>query len=177
LVAVIDTHLGELTVASYHPHPKRDAVEKAADFARLVSGLTGPLIMSGDFNCISPEDPIDRDALTEAFRTFSRNPEAVLDQFVESGRRVFAALRDLGLTDAIPATGRRYSIPTDLINLDKSSGIRIDHILANEAIEIVDGRVVHSAACDQASDHYPVMLDFRIRRRQITAEPDAMPQG
>jgi hypothetical protein len=35
--------------------------------------------------------------------------------------------------------GRHDFIPTDLISLDKSSGIRIDHILANDGIEVVTG--------------------------------------
>ena len=41
-----------------------------------------------------------------------------------------------GLTDAVPLAGWRYSIPTDLTNLDKTSGIRIDHVLANNWIEV-----------------------------------------
>jgi endonuclease/exonuclease/phosphatase family metal-dependent hydrolase len=76
---------------------------------------------------------------------------------------VFGALGKHGLKDAIPLAGRRYSIPTDLISLDKSSGMRIDHILANEGIEVVAGEVVHSTATNLASDHHPVVLEFLIR--------------
>jgi endonuclease/exonuclease/phosphatase family metal-dependent hydrolase len=68
----------------------------------------------------------------------------------------------LGLTDAIPSAGRRYSIPTDLISADKSSGMRIDHIFANKSIEVVDGEVVHNAASNRASDHHPVKVAFRV---------------
>jgi endonuclease/exonuclease/phosphatase family metal-dependent hydrolase len=75
-------------------------------------------------------------------------------------------LGELGLKDAIPPTGRRYSIPTDLINTDKSSAMRIDHILANDAIEVVVGEVVHSAASNRASDHHPVLVEFRLRRME-----------
>lgn len=163
LTAVIETPAGPLTVASYHPHPAREPESKAADFAQLVTGLTGPLIVGGDLNCISPEDAIDRETLIEAFRKFHGDATKAVDQFIESGRLVFASLGRQGLHDAIPPTGRRYSIPTDLINLDKSSGIRIDHILANDAIEVIAGEVVHSEAANRASDHHPVMLEFRIR--------------
>ena len=89
-------------------------------------------------------------------------PEWAVDQFIESGKLVFARLKNLGFTDAIPRLGQRYSIPTDLINPNKDSAIRIDHILANRSIEIVAGEVVHSPATNIASDHHPVMLDFRI---------------
>lgn len=163
LTAVIDTPAGQLTVASYHPHPHRHPENKAIDFTRLVAGVTGPLIVCGDLNCISPEDAVDRGQLVEAFRVFSSDAEKTADRFIESGRLVFDSLGRLGLKDAIPPAGRRYSIPTDLINADKSSGIRIDHILANAAIEVVTGEVVHSPASNCASDHHPVMLEFRIR--------------
>jgi exodeoxyribonuclease III len=59
LVAVIDMPVGELTVASYHPPPNRNPTDKAADFVRLVADLSGPLIVCGDFNCVSHEDAIE----------------------------------------------------------------------------------------------------------------------
>jgi endonuclease/exonuclease/phosphatase family metal-dependent hydrolase len=165
LSAVIATPMGELAVASYHPHPKRYPENKAYDFKELIAGLTGPLIVCGDLNCINPEDMIDRSAMIAGFRRFSANPEVTVDQFVESGRAVFAALSRLYLEDAVPPPGRRYSIPTDLLSLDKSSAMRIDHILANSGIEIISGEVVHSPASNRASDHYPVMVEFRLEWR------------
>ena len=41
--------------------------------------------------------------------------------------------------------------------------MRIDHILANDGIEVVAGEVVHSTATNLASDHHPVVLEFLIR--------------
>jgi len=76
---------------------------------------------------------------------------------------VFAALNKLGLNDAVPRLGRRFSIPTDLLSLDKSSAMRIDHVLANQRIEIVSGEVVHSPASNRSSDHHPVTVEFRVR--------------
>ena len=164
LIATIETTAGPLTVASYHPHPQRLPENKALDFGRLVAGLTGPVIICGDFNCISPEDPIDRRQLVEAFRSFSTSAEAAVERFIDSGKQVFDTLGKLGFKDAIPPAGRRYSIPTDLINRDKSSAMRIDHVLANDGIEVVGGEVVQTAASNCASDHHPVTLDFRIRQ-------------
>ena len=163
LTAVIDTPTGPLTVASYHPHPHRYPENKALDLTQLVAGVSGPLIVCGDLNCISPEDAVDRARLITAFRSFSSDAERAVQQFIDSGELVFAGLAKLGLKDAIPPAGRRYSIPTDLINVDKSSGIRIDHILTNEGIEVITGEVVHSPASNRASDHHPVLLEFRIR--------------
>ena len=105
LVAVIDSPIGQLTVASYHPHPSREPEDKAADFVRLVADLTDhPLIVCGDLNCVSPEDTIDRQAMVAAFRRFAPNPEAAVSQFIESGRHVFSALGRLGLRSCSPGT-------------------------------------------------------------------------
>ena len=168
LVAVIAVPIGEVTVASYHPHPSRHPDEKASDFVRMVADVAGPMIVCGDLNCISPDDATDRGMLIAAFRTFSSEAEMVVERFLESGRQVFAALRELGLEDAVPPTGRRYSIPTDLINTDKSSAMRIDHVLANDAVEVLNGEVVHSAASNRASDHHPVLVEFRITGIEVS---------
>ena len=162
LTAAITTPIGTLHVASYHPHPLRHPENKALDFVAMVTALQGPLLVCGDLNCISPEDVVDRAQLIEAFRSFASDPELSVDRFIESGKQVFSRLAEFGLRDAIPKSGRRYSIPTDLINLDKSSGMRIDHVLANDAIEVVGGEVIHNAASNRASDHHPVMLEFRL---------------
>ncbi len=162
LIATIDTPSGGLTVASYHPHPARYPVNKARDFTRLVTGLIGPLIVCGDMNCVSPEDEVERAAMIEAFKRFSETPEESVDRFIKSGISVFGALAEIGLNDAIPHAGRRYTIPTDLISADKSSAMRIDHIFANDQIEIVSGEIIHSADSNRASDHHPVMLEFRL---------------
>ncbi len=153
---------GRFTVASYHPHPHRYPDNKALDFARMIAGVTGPLILCGDLNCINPEDKPDRTALIEAFRNFTSAAETAVDTLIESGRMVFGALGECGLRDAIPPAGRRYTMPTDLANLNKGSAIRIDHILVNRGIEVVDGAVVHSDASNRASDHHPVMIEFRV---------------
>ena len=162
LVARLQTPQGPLTVASYHPHPSREPALKGRDFTRLVQGLRGPLIVGGDMNCLHPEDGPDRNALVEAFRAFSDEPEASVDRFIDSGVQVFEALAALGLRDAVPAAGRRYTIPTDLLRSDKASAMRIDHILCNDAVRVVGGEVVHSAASNRASDHHPVMVDFEL---------------
>jgi endonuclease/exonuclease/phosphatase family metal-dependent hydrolase len=162
LCAVIATEEGELTVASYHPHPRRSPANKAKDFRALVENVTGPLIVCGDFNGISPEDAIDRARLVESFGAFTNEAEVAVDRFIESGKLVFRALEALGLRDAVPLAGRAYTMPTDLINRDKRSAIRIDHILVNEKIKILGGRVVQSAGSNRASDHHPVMIEFLI---------------
>jgi endonuclease/exonuclease/phosphatase family metal-dependent hydrolase len=163
LTALIDSPAGRFTVASYHPHPHRYPDNKARDFARMIAEVRGPLILGGDLNCINPDDGVDRAALIAAFARFTPTAETTVDRMIESGRLVFGALTELGLRDAVPPAGRRYSMPTDLLNPDKRSAVRIDHILVNDAIDVLGGEVVHSPASNRASDHHPVMIEFRLR--------------
>ena len=100
--------------------------------------------------------------MVDAFGRFSETPSETLDRFIESGERVFKRLSEFGLKDAVPVSGRRYSIPTNLITTNKDSAIRIDHVLANEEIIVVGGEVVHSCHSNKASDHHPVMVDFHL---------------
>lgn len=162
LLVVIATPFGPLTVATYHPHPHRKPAHKADDFARLVAEIDGPAMVCGDLNCINPDDNVDREALTEAFRSFSKDAEGDVRRFIESGELVFRRLAQHGLHDAMPLAGRRHSMPTDLANTNKSSAMRIDHVLCNALIEIDAGEVVHSDLTNRASDHHPVTVDFRM---------------
>ena len=163
LIARVATPEGPVTIASYHPHPNRFPIHKAEDFSRLVEGLDGPVVLGGDFNCIHPEDQLDHDLLISGFRRFSDRPADALGQFVESGQHVFSTLADHGFEDAIPMDKRRYTIPTDLISTDKSSAIRIDHILANSRVEILDGEIIQDRDSNRASDHHPVKIEFRLK--------------
>jgi len=162
LIVRLDVHGRELTVASYHPHPHRWPGNKALDFVRLLESLRGPRLLAGDLNCVHPDDEPDREALVAAFRRFSEEPEAAVDRFVDSGRLVFGVLERMGLRDAVPPAGRRYTIPTDLLSVDKRSAMRIDHVFASDEIAVLGGEVVQGGATERASDHYPVQVDFRV---------------
>ena len=162
LIADIETPLGLLTVATYHPHPWRAAAHKADDFVRLIADISGPAVVCGDFNAICPEDALDRPAMLSAFRRFSPEPEETLERFIRSGEQVFDALGRLGFADAVPLAGRRFSIPTDLISTMKDSGMRIDHVVVSSDIRVIAGGVLQSAASNRASDHHPVWIEFEV---------------
>jgi exodeoxyribonuclease III len=153
---------GEVTVASYHPHPGREPGHKAADFAALIDGVAGALVLCGDFNAVSPEDAPDEARLLQGFRRFSPEPEAALARFLASGSAVFALLARHGLRDAIPPEGRRYSMPTDLRSADKDAAMRLDHIFVSGEVAVRHGEVLHHALSQLASDHHPVIADLAL---------------
>jgi endonuclease/exonuclease/phosphatase family metal-dependent hydrolase len=140
---------------------------KAQDFACLLARVPRdmPLIVAGDFNAIAPADQPDLDAMEKTFAPFSRDPRASADRFIQAGRQVFPMLESLGLRDGVPAANRGYSIPTDVLSTDKSSGMRIDHAWVNQHVRIRSARIIRDALTNKASDHYPLLLDLDLLGR------------
>jgi endonuclease/exonuclease/phosphatase family metal-dependent hydrolase len=150
-----------LNVATYHPHPGRYPSNKAGDYSSLLSpNLDRALVVCGDFNSISPDDQPDEIALTKAFSRFSSQPASDLARFTDGGRKVFEALKKLDLRDAMDVGDRKFTMPTDMISLDKTSAMRIDHIWVNPLCEVIKSSVIHHPLADLASDHYPVMAEI-----------------
>lgn len=148
----------QLEVATYHPHPDRRPFKKAEDFTELLgrAPLDHPFLIAGDFNAISPVDQPDLTSLAAGFARFSKDPERSASRFIESGKAIFPVLHAHGLREAVPESGRQFSIPTDLISLDKGSAMRLDHVWVNGHLEVRGAAVVHHPAAGQGSDHYPV---------------------
>ena len=149
-----------LTVCTYHPHPSRRPHMRAGDYRAMLAGLSGPLVLCGDFNALDPADGDDRAALEESFRRFSSAPERDVARFFEGGEAIFGAMDEFGLRDALPASGRRHTIPTDLLSLDKASAMRLDHIRINRDVCAAGGEVIEDADAELASDHRPVVADL-----------------
>jgi endonuclease/exonuclease/phosphatase family metal-dependent hydrolase len=164
LVATLATPEGELRLATYHPHPGRRSFMRATDFETTLSALgTGrPAIISGDFNAVMPRDNPDRAALIEGFRRFTLpdEVEAAVDRFIVSGGAIAEVLGRHGFRDLVD--DRAHTIPSDFLSLDKGSAMRIDHVFGNDGIRNSNGIVVRHAQAEWASDHRPVLVDFRI---------------
>ena len=164
LLAEIATPQGVVCVATYHPHPSRWPVNKSQDFVDVAALSTPgkPLFLCGDFNAISPEDQPDRDRLALAFARFAKDPVASSARFVDGGRAVFPRLVEAGLRDAIPSDSRGHTMPTRLVSEVDDSRMRIDHVWVNRQVLVQAARVCHDPLADQASDHYPLIVEFSL---------------
>ena len=88
-----------------------------------------------------------------------RDPAIVLGDFNAVPRsrayaRLAARLRDA--QRACPALRPRPTFPTPLPFL------RIDHVFVSRSIEVLGVEVVRTAAARVASDHLPLLVDFRV---------------
>jgi endonuclease/exonuclease/phosphatase family metal-dependent hydrolase len=69
----------------------------------------------------------------------------------------------------LEAAGFRHALPADAGGTfhrftGRRDGVRIDHILVNDRVEVIAARVVYSDAGERlASDHWPVMADLALR--------------
>ena len=164
LMAVLDVDGQPLQVATYHPHPSRYPNNKAQDYLDIVRRADPalPLVLGGDFNAISPDDHPDHQALSRGFARFSKQPEIDSARFIDAGKVIFPALSEQGMRDALPQEGRAATMPTHLISENQESAMRLDHIWVNDKVQVQGGRVLLQAETDQASDHYPVLVDLSI---------------
>jgi endonuclease/exonuclease/phosphatase family metal-dependent hydrolase len=119
-----------------------------------------PTLLCGDMNCVNPLDLPSRQRLVNGFSNFSKTPEKDVLRFLEGGEAIFSALETVGFRDAMPKSGRHYSIPTDLLNSNKITAMRLDHMFANTLIQVVGGTVVEDQDAEWASDHRPLYLDI-----------------
>jgi endonuclease/exonuclease/phosphatase family metal-dependent hydrolase len=162
LLAHIDLPQGPIVVATYHPHPSRWPHHKAEDFLQ-VAGQCPPgagLVLCGDFNAISPEDHPDHRALTAAFSRFSKRPGPDSARFIDSGQSIFPMLSAAGLRDAFLPGRRSHTMPTRLISTNEDGRMRIDHAWVNDHVLVQSAQVCHDPLADQASDHYPLVLEL-----------------
>lgn len=164
VVVNLETPMGPLCVSTYHPHPSRRAHLKAEDLLSVVrvSQTNGalPTLICGDMNCVNPEDLPNQQRLLTGFANFSKNPEKDVMRFLEGGEAIFPSLADVGFQDAMPKSGRHYTIPTDLLNANKSTAMRLDHVFANSLVTVKSGTVVENPEVEWASDHRPLYLDI-----------------
>ena len=162
---MVEPPAGEpLWVGTYHPHPARrphKRAEDVRDFLTLLDGQRG--VLCGDLNAISPEDAPDEAQLARNMLHFKTPDEArrTAAFMVEAGRALFDdVLPALGWKDAIPPPGRRISLPTALKRRPGDVGLRIDHALVSPGVAVREARVLHDPDADEASDHYPLLLDL-----------------
>lgn len=86
--------------------------------------------------------------------------DVLVDRFVDGAAAVFPAPAAFGFRDAVPPEGSRATMPTSLVSADKSSAMRIDHVLLGPGVSALLGEEARHPAAEMASDHRPVWADI-----------------
>lgn len=146
-----------------HPHPDLSENEKAELLTNMVLREKECYLLVGDFNALSNEDAYNREQLIGAFtRIIGRAAYQKVPDMLRCA--AIKAVRSAGLTDTFRAIHKEfnYTIPTDLLSKDKSSGIRIDYIFCSPDFKIRNAYIVKNRFTEQASDHYPVVAVLEL---------------
>jgi len=143
-----------------HPHPTLGEDARNKFITHVLSGLKKPYILMGDFNAISPEDKYDRKKLLEGFSRFDSNYKEVVEDFLK--RKSIRRVLDSGLKDTLNSQKWKFTVPTDMLNKNKDSGLRLDFIFCSNDFKIIDSGIIVNEFTNVASDHYPVFAILEI---------------
>ncbi len=131
LKAQIDVKGETINVGVTHQAPKVKGNEKEEFFEKHLKDFQIPYILAGDFNSISPQDPYDRTKLIRGFKTFTKEPEKVVDAMLNDPTIPY--LLSQGLIDTYRQRRQSFgfTVPTDSLSSNKDSGIRLDYIFCS----------------------------------------------
>ncbi len=160
LAVYIVTDQGEMVIFNTHLSPyKEDDRIKEIDQLLEVAKQNGNVVVAGDFNSLSIDDnyPVD---IVENFN------ERQINKFTTEGQLrfdVMSTLRASGMIDC----GNDKKIPTAPTKANKdpeheSVQLRLDYIFVSESLKtrVKDFQVLKTTETDQASDHYPLLLNL-----------------
>jgi exodeoxyribonuclease III len=135
------------------------------------------VMVMGDFNANSPDDHALLQAQPERLRK-ARESDAAQEHvknlrndqfdFTVMQRFMDAGLEDTALPYLEQSRFERWTLPTGIWSEAKDAppigGARIDFILASPrlASHAISGFVTRQGVVNQTSDHYPVIVDFRV---------------
>lgn len=119
-------------------------------------------ILTGDFNSLSSDDEYDKKEMVEAWSKFEKNAKKVIKEMLK--RDAVRFVLSSGLVDTYKSKNNLFdfSIPTDFLSKDKSSGIRIDYIFCSKEFNVLDSGIIKNNLTEEASDHYPIFAVLEI---------------
>jgi exodeoxyribonuclease-3 len=159
---VLDTHL-----CPDSPDTRLREAQNLASYASKGEHV----LMAGDLNSL---DPYGNHA-----DSLARMPDHYRSRYVLPGMktvpdtRVTRTLENAGFVDLGHRHGEEdFTIPTKLPVYGSEFGkLRLDYVYATEplASTATDVRVIRTNTTDQASDHYPIVVDFALAHSQVAA--------
>lgn len=162
LVALLDTELGLLSIASLHLTPysedlRHPEIDRIINFQKNYENR----ILMGDMNSLSKHDTYN----PEMIKQFNKSQRK---KFTTHGQFRFDAIEKIlsvGYYDtALPlGKNKEYTVPT-VINKDPSHAkMRLDYIFVSQPLlsHVTDHAVIKSDVTNKASDHYPVAVELQ----------------
>ncbi len=146
------------TIDVVHPSYSVDDQEKISTLRPLIVNRQNPYLLTGDFNTIHPEDKYDWNMVLLGLQQSFSSEKA--SWIVENWRKaeLVSWLLKQGLEDAFPLGCREPTCP----NRKKQSAVRMDFCFTSLDLKVLEAYVLKNEDTDIASDHYPIVVKFKI---------------
>lgn len=162
LISVIETELGEISVASLHLTPyTEDLRHPEIDLILNYQSKFENKILMGDMNSLSPND----DYSPEMVANFN---DMQMKKFTTDGKLRFDAIGKIlskGYIDSAVKLGKNkeHTAPTAINEHSAHSDMRLDYVFVSESLVpyLQNYRVVKNELTERASDHYPVIVELQ----------------
>ncbi|HVA97027.1 MAG TPA: endonuclease/exonuclease/phosphatase family protein [Candidatus Acidoferrales bacterium] len=162
LITLIDTDLGELSVASLHLTPyAEDLRHPEIDLIIKAQKQYENRILMGDMNSLSQSDNYD----SQIIQQFT---VAQLKKFTTDTQIRFDAINKIlsvGYYDVAKELekNKENTVPTPTSKDTSHSQMRLDYIFISDSLlpHLKDYSVVKNKITDKASDHYPIIAELK----------------
>lgn len=153
----------EISIDTIHPSPQLSKKENMKFLKRVTKGKNGNYILVGDFNVASPEDKYDKKKLIKNFEEFlGKKAKSTVDKILDKKTVNTILKNDLIDTYKFLNKDFDFTIPTDDLSKDKSTGIRMDYIFCSNDFKILESGIIKNEFSEKGSDHYPIYAILEI---------------
>jgi endonuclease/exonuclease/phosphatase family metal-dependent hydrolase len=151
-----------LDVVHISPIPYLSSKKQESFIKKVLKNKKKNYLLSGDFNSLSPLDEYDEIEMIGAWSKFEKNAEKTIKEMLKRDAVKFVLSKGLIDTHRTKNKVIDFSIPTDFLSKDKSSGIRIDYIFCSEEFKVLNSGIIKNRFTEEASDHYPIFAELEI---------------
>jgi endonuclease/exonuclease/phosphatase family metal-dependent hydrolase len=152
-----------LDVTHISPIPCLDNSGQRKEVRRFLRWRKKNYILTGDFNSLSPSDDYNEKKLIHSWSKFEKTAETLIPEMLK--RDAVRAVLKKGLVDTFKEKNKTwdFSIPTNFLSKDKTSGIRIDYIFCSKDFNVLKSGIIKNKSSEQASDHYPTYAVLELK--------------
>lgn len=148
-----------------HPHPSLSEEEKERFIGGVLRDFKTPYILVGDLNVCSFKDNYSKKEMIEGFSKISKYAEKIVSNLLsfETTKKI----ESFKLIDTYKKIHKKednvnFTVPTDLLSKDKSTGMRCDFIFCSKNFQVIESEIIKNKLTESASDHYPIYSILKI---------------
>lgn len=158
----LDKKIINLDLAHIAPIPLLTSKEQEKGIKNILNKPKKNYLLVGDFNSLSSLDNYDSKKLINSWKKIDPDAQKNVIEMLKRDALRFAL--STGLKDTYKEKNKKFgfTIPTNFLSKDKSTGVRIDYILCSKEFKVIDSGIIKNNLSENASDHYPIYAILEI---------------